>query len=203
MKFSKIISLAFGFATVVSGAAVITSSGSEVPESLMTYLSCPIGDVVCKNGKEKSCLNSESYKICDSGNPLILDELLSKSGVNIDNLDAPEFCKIHKEVCSMVTTYDQPLTRDYVYDLDRYLTCDKTDTICQYGKVTSCRAVLKLCWGNYPTKDCQKLSNTCDKLTNLDEINSVKESFTTTTKKVSTKRITITTKKTVTKTAKV
>ncbi|OUM62782.1 hypothetical protein PIROE2DRAFT_67436, partial [Piromyces sp. E2] len=64
----------------------------------------------------------------------------------------------------MINNYDPPLTDDYIYNLDRYLICDDDDSLCQFGQESSCNAVLELCWGNYPEKDCNTLSETCKKI---------------------------------------
>ncbi|KAG4086575.1 hypothetical protein H8356DRAFT_1733794 [Neocallimastix lanati (nom. inval.)] len=170
MRFKNLILLTVGLTSALS-TAIITPSGIEVPNTLLKYLTCPIGDVICKNGQDSIC--SENYNICQQSNPNILDELLTKNGHKKGNFTPNEYCKIHLEVCKMIMNYDPPLTKDYIYNLDQYLTCGKDDSICQYGKSNSCREVLKLCWGNYPKDACIKLSDTCKKINSNSNITNI------------------------------
>ena len=199
MTIKRLLTSVIGFASVVS-ASIITPSGYVVPSALEIYLDCPIGNIICKNGKGSSC--NAHYNVCEYGNPIILDELLEQEGYNIGDIDPVTFCKIHKEVCDMIHSYNPPLTDDYIYNLDRYLTCGSDDTICQYGENASCKTVLEMCWDKYPKKACQNLSDTCDKLFSDDNKTTTKKTTTTTTKKTTTKKTTTkktTTKKTTTK----
>ncbi|ORX44327.1 hypothetical protein BCR36DRAFT_334719, partial [Piromyces finnis] len=160
---SNLVSLAISFASVVS-ATVLTSNGNKIPNSLVSYLDCPIGDTLCKNNMKSKCLTSETYNICKNGNPLILDELLAQNNVDIENYSPVEFCKIQTQVCNMIEDYNPPLTRDYIFDVENYLTCDDDDEMCKYSKNSTCRLVVKMCWGNYPKTACKKLSKTCDEI---------------------------------------
>lgn len=191
MKINTLLALTVSFVSTLSAAITITTpSGDNIPESLLSYLDCPIGDIICKNGKSSTC--TAKSNVCQYSNPEILDELLSKNGHDVGNLTPDEYCKIHLDVCNMIMTYDPPLTKDYIYNLDQYLSCHKDDTICQYGKTSSCKTVLKLCMGNYPKNACRKLSNTCNMIYGDETSN-------TTTEKTTTKK---STKKTIKKTTK-
>jgi len=163
MKLSNLFSLAIAFTTAVSGT-VLTSTGEKIPESLLSYLDCPIGDTLCKNNKKSKCLASETFDICKNGNPVNLDELLADSGIDIEDYTPIEFCKIQTQVCNMIESYNPPLTRNYIFDVDDYLTCKKSDNECKLSKNDTCRSVVKMCWGNYPKSACKKLSETCDKI---------------------------------------
>ncbi|OUM62786.1 hypothetical protein PIROE2DRAFT_10819 [Piromyces sp. E2] len=116
------------------------------------------------------CEEAEALKICkDNDSDSLFDALLDKD-IEIGDLTPEKFCRIHSEVCNMIEKYDQDLTMDYIYNLDKYLTCDESDAKCIHGKNISCGTVLKLCWGNYPNKACQKLGNVCKKLSDMDTI---------------------------------
>eukprot|EP00833_Pecoramyces_ruminatium_P015037 jgi/Orpsp1_1/1189069/evm.model.d7180000069222.1 len=142
---------------------VMTPSGVEIPESLLEFLNCPIGNVVCKNGKGSSCMTRSSA--CRYGEPNDLEELLKNDGFDdLGNLTGVEFCKVFDEVCHMIESYDPILTDEYIYDYSRYFTCNIEDSICLYGQNTSCQAALKLCWDSYPKKDCENLSYVCDRI---------------------------------------
>ncbi|ORX87060.1 hypothetical protein BCR32DRAFT_264544 [Anaeromyces robustus] len=149
------------FTSIISNKQLTTPSGTVIPDSLLIYLDCPIGNVICKNNKSNSCT---SHLILCNSKPNTLSETLSANGYDIGNLSPEKYCEVHKEVCDMVLEYEPPLTDEYIYDLDRYLTCDSDDTICQYGQKESCKSVLELCWTYYHDSDCINLSNVCDKV---------------------------------------
>jgi len=166
-----------------------TFSGEVIPASLLTYLECPIGDVICKNGKGSTC--TARSNVCRGSSPETLAEGLANNGYDdIGGLSPKTFCKIHLEVCDMIMDYNPPLNDDDIYNLDKYLTCDMDDLACQYGKRSNCKAVLELCWKNYSIEVCQALSNTCDKINGSDRRSDRRNSTTTiksTTKKYSNK----------------
>jgi len=162
MKLSNLVYLAITCASV--SGAVITSSGYKVPEDLLTYLDCPIGDTPCKNEKKALCLDSLSFNICKNGNAENLESLLVDSGAVLEDYTPTEYCKIQNQVCNMIENYNPPLTRDYIFDVENYLTCDEDDNSCKESKNATCRLVTKMCWGNYPKTSCRKLSQTCDKI---------------------------------------
>jgi len=172
-----------------SSTQLKTLSGENIPDSLLTYLECPIGDVICKNGKGSTC--TARSNICRGSSPETLAEGLANNGYgDIDGLSPEKFCKIHLEVCDMIMDYNPPLNGDDIYNLDKYLTCDVDDSICQYGKRSNCKAVLELCWKSYSIEACQALSNTCDKINGSDRRNDRRSSTTPSksiTKKYSTK----------------
>jgi len=180
MKFAGLVSVAIAFTSVVSGAVVpvLTPTGLNVPDSLLKYLDCPIGDVVCKSSKRNACIQSGSYDICKNGNPVILGEILSDKGIEIGNNTPDEFCKIHTQVCDMIENYNPPLTREYIFDTDKYLSCDDSDKQCKYGKYSSCKLVAKMCWGNYPKLQCKKIAKVCDEIGTDEEVSDFKLSAT-------------------------
>ncbi|ORX44325.1 hypothetical protein BCR36DRAFT_127942 [Piromyces finnis] len=163
MKVKNIIALAITLASTISGA-VITPSGLEIPESLMVYLRCPIGDSKCKNGKSSACVAHSN--ICRYDNPSSLDKSLRNAGYDIGTLTAEEYCKIHIEVCDMIYKYDPPVTDDDIYNYEKYFTCDEDDYLCKYNQNSSCQTVLKKCLESYPEDACQKLSIVCDNIDN-------------------------------------
>ncbi|OUM62783.1 hypothetical protein PIROE2DRAFT_10816 [Piromyces sp. E2] len=185
MKFTSLFSITIAFTSVVTGA-VLTNTGSVVPKSLLTYLDCPIGDIICKNEMKNKCLESKAFDICKNGESGNLEELLADSGIDIEDNTVTEFCKIQTQVCNMIENYNPPLTKDYIFDVDNYLTCKKNDTKCKSSKTATCRLVVKMCWGNYPKDACRELSETCDKI-DLEE--SVKTKTPTTIIKTTTKKI--------------
>ncbi|ORX44326.1 hypothetical protein BCR36DRAFT_586187 [Piromyces finnis] len=141
--------------------SIKTEDGYVIPDSLLTYLNCPIGNSICKNSKGSAC--TSSYSICGS-NPETLSQTFESFRIETGNLTPEEYCKIHYSVCNMIIDYNPPLTDDYIYDLDRYLTCNDGDSLCQFGQESSCNTVLSLCWGNYSDSDCNKLASTCEKI---------------------------------------
>jgi len=176
MKIIGLVSVVVAFVSAVSGAKipVLTPTGEKVPDSLLKYLDCPIGDVVCKSSKTNACLNSEPLKICKGGNPDILSDLLSDEGIDIEDITPDEFCKIHSDVCNMIENYNPPLTKNYIFDTDYYYECDDSDKQCKYGKYATCRLVFKMCWGNYPRSSCRKLLKICDEIGSDVELDDLK-----------------------------
>ncbi|OUM62781.1 hypothetical protein PIROE2DRAFT_10814, partial [Piromyces sp. E2] len=130
---------------------VKTPSGLEIPESLMVYLSCPIGDTKCKNGKSSACVAHSN--ICRFDNPSSLENSLQNAGYDIGDLSAEVYCKIHLEVCDMIYKYDPPITDDDVFNYGKYYTCDEDDYMCKFNKNSSCQIVLKKCPENYSEDD--------------------------------------------------
>jgi len=159
MKYQNIILLTLLLIGSCIVNAVQTPSGKEIPESLLNYLDCPIGDVKCKNDKNKDCIKHS--KICRNGNPLILDELLENNGIDIGDMTAEEYCNIYNEVCEMIFNYDSPISDDDVYNFGKYYTCESDDLMCKIKKTSICRTVLKKCNGGFPEEDCNKLSLVC------------------------------------------
>jgi len=176
MKIIGLVSVAIAFVSAVSGAKipVLTPTGEKVPDSLLKYLDCPIGDVLCKSSKTNACQSSESLKICEGGNPTILGEILSDKGIEIGDNTPDEFCRIHADVCNMIENYNPPLTKNYIFDTDYYLDCDDSDRQCKYGKYATCRLVFKMCWGNYPRASCRKLLTICDEIGSDEEFEDIK-----------------------------
>ncbi|KAG4099824.1 hypothetical protein H8356DRAFT_1037240 [Neocallimastix lanati (nom. inval.)] len=166
MKIINLLYFTIGFVSVSLGAVipVYTSSGNIVPEPLLTYLDCPIGDIVCKDNMRNKCTKSKAYKICMDSDPLKLEESLSKKKIDIGDYNPYEYCRIHNKVCDMIESYNKPLTKDLIFDIDKYLTCKSDDDDCKLSKGSTCRFVVKMCWGNYPKKACKKLSETCEKI---------------------------------------
>ncbi|ORX44332.1 hypothetical protein BCR36DRAFT_415090 [Piromyces finnis] len=139
-----------------------TKSGKVIPDSLLKYLSCPIGNINCKNENIKLCIkNSEVCQYSDN-----------KEVKYIDNLSLENYCQLIIEICDMIMNYDPPLTDDYIYDYDRYFKCEFGDTMCISSQVSSCHYVLNKCWSFQSINDCQKLMDICSKIEN-----SISESF--------------------------
>jgi len=171
MRFLNLVSVAISCATAVSAlAAIKTPSGYDIPTSLLSYLDCPIGDIICKQNKVKLCKEADAIEICKNSDLDAMIDALYDNEIEIGDLTPEKFCKVQTEVCNMIEDYNPPLTLSYIYDLDKYFTCDDTDAMCIHGKNISCSTVLKSCWGNYPNKACQKLSNACSKLSDMDTI---------------------------------
>ncbi|ORX44329.1 hypothetical protein BCR36DRAFT_334724 [Piromyces finnis] len=171
MRVLNLATIAISCATAVSALLTVkTPSGIIIPSSLLTYLDCQIGDIVCKKEKVESCNESDIIKICNSNDPDSLYDIFYDKDIDIGDLTPTKFCKIHTEVCGMIENYDPHLTIEYIYNIEKYLDCDDSDTMCIHGKNVSCGSVLKRCWGNYPNKACQKLGNVCNKLAEIDVI---------------------------------
>ncbi|OUM62780.1 hypothetical protein PIROE2DRAFT_10813 [Piromyces sp. E2] len=140
----------------------LTPSGVEVPDSLMIFLDCPIGDVLCKSGKGSSCMMHTN--VCRYTEPENLAEELNNNGWEIGNLSTEQFCSAFYEVCDMISSYDPPLTDNDVYNYEKYFVCNVDDSMCQYGKIAGCQAVVEKCKGSdkYSQQDCDNLSIVCD-----------------------------------------
>ena len=158
MKVKEVLSFTLGLVSIVSGA-VKTPSGEVIPNSLLRYLECPIGNSFCKDGQIRTCM--VNFNDCRTEKTV---KYLTERGHKLGNLSPSKYCDIHYEVCNMITNYNPPLTDDYIYNLDKYLTCGESDAYCQSGQSNSCRTVLVECWGKYPSKYCIKLADVCDKL---------------------------------------
>jgi len=160
MKIKNLLSLILSFITTIKASTILTPSGTEIPTSLLTYLDCPIGDENCKNSKRSTCVAHSS--LCQHDNEEFLRELLSENGYTVENFKPIEFCEVLLEVCDMIMKYDPPLTGDYIYDYERYFTCDVADFRCINNNIMGCYAVVKKCWKNYSIQDCKRLSVVCD-----------------------------------------
>ena len=139
---------------------IILPSGVPVPEPLLSYFSCPIGNTICLNGNGRSC-HYKYLEYCE--NDGVQAEKLAED-FDMGNFTPVEFCEVINDSCHYIDTYTPELYDSDVYDLDQYLTCGKSDTICQYGKRSGCKKALGKCWGSFPVKDCRKLSDTCDSI---------------------------------------
>lgn len=162
MNYKGLLLFIVGLLCLSNVNAVNTPSGQEIPDSLLIYLSCPVGDNKCKDLKKKACMLH--LKICQKNNPLLLDELLSKNNINNSGLSSENYCSIHTEVCEMIEKYDTPISDDDVYDYGRYYSCDSADIICKFEKISACKMVYKKCKDAYPKEDCEKLSEVCNSI---------------------------------------
>jgi len=161
MNIKSLISFVTVFTSVVSGWVIITPNSDEVPDDLLHYFNCPLGEINCKNSQKSSCIYHS--QVCVNGNPLILGELLKKEGYNIGNLTPKKFCQIFLDACEMIPSYEPFFTEDYVTDLKRY-DCDKSDSICRFDKLSSCKMALTYCRRLYNDERCDKLSDKCDEV---------------------------------------
>jgi len=114
---------------------IILPSGVPVPEPLLSYFSCPIGNTICLNGNGRSC-HYKYLEYCE--NDGVQAEKLAED-FDMGNFTPVEFCEVINDSCHYIDTYTPELYDSDVYDLDQYLTCGKSDTICQYGKRSGCK----------------------------------------------------------------
>jgi len=116
--------------------AVITPSGKTVPSSLLKYLKCGNNDRNCKLNQERTC--NYFYEDCRIE---MTTEYLTQRHHNLDGLTPKNYCSIHKEVCNMISTYnDIKVTSGATVPtpLLKYFNCLTNDKICQNEQVRSC-----------------------------------------------------------------
>jgi len=161
MNYKGILLISLGLLCLSIVNAVKTPKEKEIPDSLLSYLSCPVGDNKCKNLKKKACMLH--LNICHRSNPSTLDEMLKKKGIKND-ISSEEYCSIHSEVCEMIDNFDTPISDDDVYNYDKYFSCSDEDLMCKFEKIAACRIVHRKCKDAYPEKACEKLLEVCNSI---------------------------------------